>query len=182
MVTRLVTLMFVGLVLGLLLACALLQGFFEGWRALPSSPTHFVALPTFAEGKIFARTADGTSYSCSTWDEACWVQEPVPAVSERIAPEVVLPDRCGTGSVLRFRRAHPGRAVRNCLHYREMHVDGVTEGVFILDDTDQVWQRSHTHSVRDYRALFPLGLLFGLALGVVMVVLASIGHWIHKWQ
>ncbi len=110
-VNRIVTLMFVGLVLGFLLTYALIQGFFAGWQALPSSPTRFVALTTLAEGKIYARTADGASYSCprweERWEEACWTQEPVPAAPQN-TQLAVSPNTCAAGSTLRFRLTHPG--------------------------------------------------------------------------
>ncbi len=109
---------------------------------------------------LFAHTADGTSYSCLTWDTStCWVQESVHApTQDTYTRDTVIPDKCMW--LLRFRLTHLGNTVQQCLYYQTLGGDAGSKSVFIAD-----WTRTTLHGLRTRVAELRRGVGSDLPLG-----------------
>jgi hypothetical protein len=180
-IKRFAILMGVGFVIGLMLACAFIKGIFSTWHALALSPVPFVALTAFDGEHICTQTVEGANYCYGEWEHT-WKREPQPLASDQRQMLVVNLHTCGAWSRVRFWLAHPVRTIRDCLHYSQIYVDAQEKGVFILDDANQVWKRSHMYGPRDGLVVLIGGPLLGLVLGGGMVMVASLGYLTRKWR
>jgi hypothetical protein len=137
-----------GIVLGFVLYIGIARiysaGYFVPWHKLPTLPAEVTELVIGSHGTVYARTPSGTTYRCSRWQNECWVQDEIPQDSTSFV-DTVKP--CDLSAPQFSWVANSPADIAICIQGEDSHIDCFGRDTYILDNSGDVWEWSHSFCV-----------------------------------
>jgi hypothetical protein len=155
-----------GIVLGFIAWRAYDAGYFEQWQKTNAPPRDDINLLTAVGSSVYIETGEGETYRCTTWARECWIKDHAPQ-------EVRFPEwpgkPCDFASPEFSLLTNRPWLVRACFQSATTYPDGYGRFAYVLDQTGDVWEWSHTTGGLGYE-VWPFCFV---SLGVVMGGLAA---------
>ena len=170
-----VSLVVVGVLLGLRVSQVAEDTQSGPWETLPPPPTRITELIPAVAPPLFVKTSDGTTYRYEEWQGGGWIPDEPPATPSIRPIEIRRP--CDLSAPEFFRFSIPAAHMTDCLQAIVMDADGFVYYAFVLDNAGNLWQSSFTRTayetISTTLSFAVLGGLLGLCGSLLVIALIN---------
>ncbi|MBN1935262.1 MAG: hypothetical protein JW934_11380 [Anaerolineae bacterium] len=149
-----------------------IEGYLARWNKLPQPSVPLMELLAGTPNTIYAKGIDTTVYSCSDYNNQCWIQDEIPntllAELDKMDIQNVKP--CNYADIEFAWFMNSPDTIVDCIQGTRIHIDCFHEFAYVLDQNSDVWKWGYWacfngSEVIGFFCLGSLGAIVGTAVG-----------------